>query len=183
MRSPISATEADLFRACTKISVGDGTKTKFWHDRWLDGSAPRDAAPALIKFAWRKNISVATGLDGTKWMKDLLIISTAQEFNQFVTLWIKLQHVQLTSQPDQITWRFSPSRHYSVKSVYQIQFAGSFPDFHWAELEIKGGTHANFFTGSLYKIKFGRLIGYLGMGAPQTTYALFATQSLKLHYT
>jgi hypothetical protein len=67
---------------------------------------------------------------GGKWIKGLHRMSTTQEFNQFVNLWSKLQQVQLTSQPDEITRRFSPNSHYSIRSAYQIQFAGSFANFH-----------------------------------------------------
>jgi hypothetical protein len=86
MKIPNSAAKANLFRACTKILVGDGAKTKFWQDRWLEGSAPSEIVPALVKFAWRKNILVASGMDGAKWMKGLHRILTAQEFNQFINL-------------------------------------------------------------------------------------------------
>jgi hypothetical protein len=37
MTIPVSETEAQLFRACTSISVGNGQRMKFWTDRWLQG--------------------------------------------------------------------------------------------------------------------------------------------------
>jgi hypothetical protein len=54
-----NSTEAELFRACTTISHGNGTHTSFLHDKWLQGQTPKDLAPTLIKLAWRKNVMVA----------------------------------------------------------------------------------------------------------------------------
>jgi hypothetical protein len=45
-----------------------------------------------------------------------------------------VQHVQLTDRPDEIRWRFTANRHYSSKSAYVIQFAGSFADHSWMDL-------------------------------------------------
>jgi hypothetical protein len=103
-----SDAEADLFQACTTITIGDRVQTKFWQDRWLQGHAPREITPALHRFAWRKNISIAAGTVGGAWMKGLHRISTPEEINQVVHLWNMLQQVQLANQPDDITWRLSP---------------------------------------------------------------------------
>jgi hypothetical protein len=49
-----STVEQQLFRVCTEIKLGNGQHTSFWHDRSLHGSARRELAPALLRFAWKK---------------------------------------------------------------------------------------------------------------------------------
>jgi len=36
-----------LFQLCTSFTIGNDARTSFWHDRWLDGEAPKDIAPVL----------------------------------------------------------------------------------------------------------------------------------------
>jgi hypothetical protein len=52
-------TETELFRACTVISLGDGTQTSFWSDNSLQGTKPKEITLTLFTLARRKNISVA----------------------------------------------------------------------------------------------------------------------------
>jgi hypothetical protein len=134
LRLPHNAIEAKLFKVCTKIWVGNGQNTKFWDDRWLQDQAPSDLAPALFRWASRKNITVAEGLAEGKWMSGLKRIVTTEEISQFVALWCRLIHIQLTSQHDSILWRFSASGQYSASSAYAVQFAGSCADFEWDEI-------------------------------------------------
>jgi hypothetical protein len=44
-----------------------------------------------------------------------------------------LRQVQLSDQPDRISWRFTPNDEYSVKSAYLAQYAGSFSDYEWSK--------------------------------------------------
>jgi hypothetical protein len=44
---PCDETDKQLFRASTIISLGNGGKAKFWHDRWLQGSSPKELTPSL----------------------------------------------------------------------------------------------------------------------------------------
>lgn len=54
--------EKELFKACTSVTVGDGNRTRFWKDSWLDGQAPRDIAPLCYALAWRKNQTAVVSL-------------------------------------------------------------------------------------------------------------------------
>jgi hypothetical protein len=62
MNIQLTVAEQALFKLCTEITVGDGNKTKFWKDRWLNGRAPQDIAPECFRLAWRKNHTVAAAL-------------------------------------------------------------------------------------------------------------------------
>ena len=59
--TPCAGPDFALFEACTKISVGDGAKTLFWKDNWLNGSAPAKMAPAIFKRSRCKSISIKEG--------------------------------------------------------------------------------------------------------------------------
>jgi hypothetical protein len=52
MTVPLSATEVELFQACTNITLGDGAIMSFWHDQWLQGQAPKEIAPTMLRFVW-----------------------------------------------------------------------------------------------------------------------------------
>jgi hypothetical protein len=123
--------ETELFRVCTTITLGNGRSTKFWHDRWLQGKAPKEIAPPLLRFAWRKNSTVSQAMTAGRWMKGLQRISSTEEVQQFVMLWNLLRQVQLTEQPDNVIWRFTENGHYSSRSAYAVQFQGSFADNEW----------------------------------------------------
>jgi hypothetical protein len=119
-----NAEEQALFRACTIITVGDGAKIKFWHNRWLHNQSPREVAPGMYKLVWRKNITVAKAMDqrnGTP--------ARTEEIHQFVALWQQLHSFHLTDGDDEIVGKFSSNGSYSSRSAYKIQFAGTFPRF------------------------------------------------------
>jgi hypothetical protein len=46
-----SNVETELFQVCTTITLGNDQCTKFWHDRWIQGTAPKEIASALLQFA------------------------------------------------------------------------------------------------------------------------------------
>ena len=54
MALPCDATDMELFRASTDISIGDGSRCLFWHDRWLPGGALKLQYPELFAIATRK---------------------------------------------------------------------------------------------------------------------------------
>jgi hypothetical protein len=56
-------------------------------------------------------------------------MTTAEEMAEFLTLWSKVQEVQLTDAEDEIRWRWSANGRYSAKSAYFIQLRGSYCSF------------------------------------------------------
>jgi mannosylglycoprotein endo-beta-mannosidase len=49
MEIKLTEPEQDLFQLCTAISVGNGERTRFWKDRWLNGCAPWDICPGVFQ--------------------------------------------------------------------------------------------------------------------------------------
>lgn len=120
---PCNETDRQLFRASTRVIIGNGESARFWESSWLDARAPRDWAPSLYKLAWRKNNTVKEGLQDNNWTRGIWRkMSTAEEMAELVLLWWKLAEVQLNDQPDQIIWRWTSNGQYSAKSAYDIQF-------------------------------------------------------------
>jgi hypothetical protein len=64
--------------------VGDGNRTKYLHDQWLQVQSPKDIAPTIFKLAWRKNNTVAQGLNKGKWMQGLQRMATPEQIQQFI---------------------------------------------------------------------------------------------------
>jgi hypothetical protein len=124
MSTPCDERDKGLFAACTKITLGNGEKAKFWTERWLNGEAPMTLAPDLRRLAFRKNLTVKNALSNGAWMRGLQRINTADELNQFVILWGKIQEVHLSNTPDLISWTLTADGQYSAASAYEIQFLG-----------------------------------------------------------
>jgi hypothetical protein len=52
-----------------------------------------------------------------RWMKGLQRISSTEETDQFVDLWLMVQQTQLTNHDDTITWKHTASGQYSANSA------------------------------------------------------------------
>ncbi|PNT62408.1 hypothetical protein BRADI_4g02793v3 [Brachypodium distachyon] len=135
LSSPCTSTDMDLFRASTRIQLGNGAKTLFWHDPWLpDGGITCARWPRLYAIATRKQRTVQKELQGNNWIRSLQHIATPQELSDFVDLWGLIVGVSLTDATDTISWRWSSSGSYSATSAYKVQFVGSFPPFATAKI-------------------------------------------------
>jgi hypothetical protein len=70
---------------------------------------------------------VAQAVQDNRWMKGLHRLSTGHGLMQFLILWRAIRAVQLTNDPDSISWKLSSNGLYSAKSAYNAQFVGSIP--------------------------------------------------------
>jgi hypothetical protein len=61
---PCDDADRALFRACTKIELGDGKKASFWHDKWCDRGPLHEWAQDLYKIANRKKKNSRKGDQG-----------------------------------------------------------------------------------------------------------------------
>jgi hypothetical protein len=69
----ISTEAEDMFQTCIKFEIGNGAKTRFWTDRWLDGRSIEQMAPnlmALIRPGARE-LSVATAQTNDRWVSEI----------------------------------------------------------------------------------------------------------------
>jgi hypothetical protein len=125
---PCNEVDKQLFKLSTMV-IGNGSKARFWESSWLDGRAPRDIAPRLYKLAWRKSLTVAEELQDANWMRGLWRMNDVEEMVELINLWPLVKDVQLSEQKDCIVWKWTVDGRYSAKSVYEVQFRGSFYTF------------------------------------------------------
>jgi hypothetical protein len=52
-----------IFSGFTRFEVGDGVKTKFWHDLWWGNMVLKEAFPVLFGITWVKDASVANNME------------------------------------------------------------------------------------------------------------------------
>ncbi|WVZ95115.1 hypothetical protein U9M48_040917, partial [Paspalum notatum var. saurae] len=125
--TPCNDTDRLLFAAATRIVIGDGAKTSFWHCAWANGRRPKDIAHDIFIASRGRRCSVREALFDLTWVRhiDLQAIHTADHLKQFVDLWYLTQSVALVHDTeDRIIWRFNAFGTYSTASAYRVQFAG-----------------------------------------------------------
>jgi hypothetical protein len=122
-------TDKVLFFNSTYIQVGDGRNTPFWEARWLFGTAPKEMAPDLYAKVRFKSRSVHYELNNGRWIRNLGEITSSDLLEQFVMLHMTLSSISLTDQKDQIFWKWTNDRKFSVSSAYNCQFIGAMSTF------------------------------------------------------
>uniref|UniRef100_A0A453F1I3 Reverse transcriptase domain-containing protein n=1 Tax=Aegilops tauschii subsp. strangulata TaxID=200361 RepID=A0A453F1I3_AEGTS len=103
-----SKEERVLFFASTTMMLGDGRTTLFWDDRWISGQSVREIAPLLyqcIPKQRRKTRTMADGLNGNTWARDIQGTIGIHEIGLYLMLWQAIQHFTLTEEPDRLLWR------------------------------------------------------------------------------
>ncbi|WVZ62399.1 hypothetical protein U9M48_012155 [Paspalum notatum var. saurae] len=113
LETPCNDTDKLLFAAATKITIGNGDKTSFWHCAWVEGRGPKDIAPDIFAASLDRKLSVREALVDNAWVSriDLQAIQTADHLKQFVELWSFAQLVSLAQNTeDRIDWTYNASR-------------------------------------------------------------------------
>jgi hypothetical protein len=129
-RSHGNKMDRSLFHASTRISLGNGEKALFWHDRWLQGKTPKEIAPNLFKIAHFKNRTVAKELTNKSWIRTVQKITSSHQLWEFENLWMLVRDTNLHgTEKDAIIWRWAPNGEYSAASTYKVQYQGSYNRF------------------------------------------------------
>jgi len=55
-----------IFSCCILDDIGDGSRVKFWHDRWCGETSLAASYPELFRFCQDKEVSVAELMKYTK---------------------------------------------------------------------------------------------------------------------
>ena len=118
-----------LFSTAIISEVGDGARTLFWKDRWINGQRVADLAPQIFAIVSKRRANKRTVLEALTnhgWIADIQGAHTVGIIIEFLALWDILSEVVL--QPgveDAHIWRLSTSGQYSAKSAYEGFFIGS----------------------------------------------------------
>lgn len=99
--------DRELFFCSTNIMIGNGKRTPFWEACRLNGTSPKDLVPNLYLQARYKRRTVCQELNNDNWI-----------LQEFVMLYMALADVNLTKQPDAITWRWTPHGRYTVRALH-----------------------------------------------------------------
>jgi hypothetical protein len=119
-----------LFRASTRITLGDGNKALFWQDNWSGKGRLRDIAPHLYKVASRKKRPVAKELQNENWITAVSRLNSVDQLRDFLLVASITADINLDPlQPDSISWIWTTDGSYSAKSAYKAQFIGTFSRF------------------------------------------------------
>jgi hypothetical protein len=117
-----------VFRSLSTFSIGDGRKTLFWHDRWINGFTAEELAPEVTAkvLTRRKNTRwVAEALENDEWLNVIEEELRLEGGAQCIRLWEAVDTVQTDgSRPDQIRWKGTESGEYSSKSTYEMMCKG-----------------------------------------------------------
>ncbi|KAG2589482.1 hypothetical protein PVAP13_5NG362481 [Panicum virgatum] len=71
----------DMFNASISIQIGNGQRSYFWTDRWIQGRSIKDLAPALLAAVHpraQRQRTVAEGLSNRAWVRDITGALTVQ---------------------------------------------------------------------------------------------------------
>lgn len=132
---PIDSTVKALFNASVDFQLGNGERILFWKEPWFKGGCLQQAFPPLFKQCTRKNLTVAHALGDGRWVRNLKQNLPLQASREFLALWEGISNTALSTEHDQVRWRWTANGIYTAKSAYLIQFEGctrsGFADFVW----------------------------------------------------
>jgi hypothetical protein len=122
--NPCNKDDMSLFYDSINLTIGNGETTMFWFTPWLDHHKPKDIAPSIINISKKKKFFVSKGIAQDFWISKLSFEGgiTVAHIREFSILWSKIQEIQVTDEPDTITWKLSASGAYSLSSAYLAQF-------------------------------------------------------------
>lgn len=120
-----------MFQASIYIEVGNGHKTLFWSDPWLDGKSIADLAPCLcatVGARVKKQRTVAQALQLNQWTRDIAGALPVQVIMDYLYIWSMIREVQLEEgRPDKICWKWTSDKNFSTASAYKALFLGQHP--------------------------------------------------------
>ncbi|RLN13367.1 hypothetical protein C2845_PM09G09680 [Panicum miliaceum] len=120
-----------MFSTSISVEVGNGVRTYFWSDRWIDGKSIGEIAPdllAAVRPRTRKQRTIAQGLPNRAWVKDIIGALTVQVIVQYLHVWSLLDGRQLnSSMDDRFLWKWTADRCFTTAPAYDAFFIGQHP--------------------------------------------------------
>jgi hypothetical protein len=119
-------TVTSLFlRASIMVTMGNGTSTFFWIDRWLNGQGIENLAPELltvVSVCRRKKWMVRSTLNGNAWLGDIVGPLTLPVIIQYIQIRALVDTVVLSDKEDSVAWRWSSTGDFTSKLAYSMMF-------------------------------------------------------------
>jgi len=136
-----------LFDASVTVIVGNGLRTLFWLDNWMDCRSVRSIAPHLIQFISpriSRKRTIAEALHQKRWIRDIQGGLSVAALRDYVRLWHALIGVTLSNEPDRFRWKWTSDGSYTASSAYRAMFIGTVSNpviqrvwKSWAPLRVK----------------------------------------------
>ncbi|CAM0909118.1 unnamed protein product [Alopecurus aequalis] len=133
---PTDSVTSCIFRASTKICIGNGMATLFWHDHWFQGTPLKLLFPALFKHSRGSRLLVGEALANNRWIGCIKPLPSTSVFTEYLHLADMLHATVLTPDTqDSIVWRWTANGKYSARSAYsflcQTFISSNFPMLIW----------------------------------------------------
>jgi hypothetical protein len=101
-----------------KFKIGNGKMVSFWLDNWLDGTPLCQVYPMLYELSLNQKCSVQEVKENgwvIRFKQNLHGVLRAQWYG----LAERLNKVILSADDNKVCWKWTPSKNFSVKSVYE----------------------------------------------------------------
>jgi hypothetical protein len=97
--------EKDIFITSISKKIGNGSKTLFWKDRWLNDCSLNIQYPFLFEISMEPNITVAQVIGYNRYYLSFTRSLTDTLRKQLMELYTKLSTISLNTQEDSYIWR------------------------------------------------------------------------------
>jgi hypothetical protein len=118
-----------LINMAVVTTVGDGSNTLFWKDRWLNGKSIKDIAPYIYAMLSARTLNkgkVIEAFANMRWLTDFQGALTLQVLFEFMELHQVLDQIELRPGVSDVhLWRLAASGQFSTKSAYTAMFQGA----------------------------------------------------------
>jgi mannosylglycoprotein endo-beta-mannosidase len=102
----------DIFYSCCKRILGDGCKTRFWEDTWIEDKPLCVLFPRLYNLTFTQNVTAAKVFS-----QDVNRIRFRRcLYGESLEMWNS--NIVLSQGPDRLSWILTKSEVFSVKSRY-----------------------------------------------------------------
>jgi hypothetical protein len=106
-----------MFNLSTSVIVGNGHRTWFWLNRWIDDCSVQQLKSRLIKAVskrTRKSRLVYDALHNDQWIRDITGSHSIVALFEYVALWTRLQPIALNNDvTGKFIWKWNASQQYS----------------------------------------------------------------------
>jgi len=119
-----------MFNSSITVEIGNGLRSFFWRDKWINGRSIVDIAPALLNAVTpqtRKRRTVADGFLNNAWAQDITGALTVQVLMDYLFLWDALRQSNFTlntNSPDTFRWRWTADGQFTTASACAAFFVG-----------------------------------------------------------
>jgi hypothetical protein len=110
------------------VEIGNGRRSLFWQDKWLNGSSLLNLAPKLchaVPTRIRLCRVVAEALHNDRWISDIQGSLSVTALVRYVRIWERMQAIVLDhGRDDKFIWKWAGNQQYSSSSAYRAFFHG-----------------------------------------------------------